>query len=610
MIRIRLFENNCPKNIQTVLGSYLQNRQITVRYAGEHVTRSTNKGCVQGSIGGPILWDLLLDPLLQELESRNIYCQAYADDVVLLFDGDTGLEVERQANATLAFVQEWGVSNKLKFAPHKTCAMVITRKLKYNTPRLSMGGVDIGMSQEIKILGLTIDRRLTFNSHVRNTCAKVLALYKQLSRAAKVSWGLHPEVIRSMYTTVVEPIVMYAASAWAPATNKLGVRKQLGSVQRGFAQKLCRAYRTVSLNSAMVLAGILPLDLRIQEAAALYEAKRGVPLPILGDRLIERRVAYEKSPHPAEHVDLQFICLVDQGEVDQHKTQAVRIFTDGSKIGGEVGASLSFWDNDAETRNRRLKLPSYCTVYQAELLAICKATEAILESPEESFGIYSDSRSALQSVINWSSTHELAVTARRNLRRIMAIGKGVSLFWVKAHAEVRENDRADALAKAAAQSLKVKPHYDRCPVSFVKRMIRMETLDKWNRRYRDEPTASVTKFFFPETTCAYKIIRAMKPMGTMTQMFTGHGGFSQYLHRFKLKGDPSCSCDTGEEETPLHVIFECPLFARKRYNAECALQTRICREEVHELLGKKKREVFVKYAIKLIETVVKRNAHN
>lgn len=74
-----------------------------------------------------------------------------------------------------------------------------------------------------------------------------------------------------IYNVAVEPIILYAISVWAPAVNKLGVQKSLNIIQRGFAQKLCKAYRTVSINSALVLAGILPPDLRVREAASLYE---------------------------------------------------------------------------------------------------------------------------------------------------------------------------------------------------------------------------------------------------------------------------------------------------------------------------------------------------
>ncbi|CAK1591641.1 unnamed protein product [Parnassius mnemosyne] len=268
-IRCRLAEERCPINIRKLIDSYLQDRKVRVRYAGVEQTQTTTKGCVQGSIGGPVLWNLLLDPLLKELEKRGDRCQAFADDIVLLFASDTALEIQRRANAALEHVRRWGIRNKLKFAPHKTKAMVITNKLKYDSPRLNMGGMGIGISEEIKVLGVTVDKKLTFNTHVRNVSRKATALYGQLSRAAKVSWGLQPEIIRTMYTAVVEPVVLYAASVWAPAAKKLGVRKQLNTVQRGFAQKIIKAYRTVSLHSALVLAGLLPLDLRFQEAASL-----------------------------------------------------------------------------------------------------------------------------------------------------------------------------------------------------------------------------------------------------------------------------------------------------------------------------------------------------
>ncbi|KAJ0170097.1 hypothetical protein K1T71_014703 [Dendrolimus kikuchii] len=585
MIRVRLAEENCPGNIQRILGSYLENRSVSLRYLGEEVERQTTKGCVQGSIGGPILWDLLLDPLLKDLEARGYYVQAFADDVVLLFDGDSGSSIERGANAALSYVQEWGVRNKLKFAAHKTKAVTFTRKLKYDTPRLSMGGVSIEMASEVKVLGVTIDSSLTFNSHIRSVCAKAISFHKQLSRAAKVTWGLNPEVVRIMYTAVLEPVILYAASVWAPSATKLGVRKQLNTVQRGFAQKMCRAYKTVSLNSAMVLSGLLPLDLRIKEVASLYEAKRGVEQPMLGDREVEMRVAYANTTHPASQIELQFGCLMDQEQVDAQRLQAVRIFTDGSLIEGQVGASLSFWDNEVETKSRKIKLASYCTVYQAELLAIREATAAAWRRAERSFGIYSDSRSALQSLCCWSSVNPLAFEARENIRQCVLQGKQVSLYWVKAHVDVRENERADELAKAAALSLKVKPLYDKCPVSFVKRQFRMGTVDEWNRRYCQESTASVTKLFFPEVTRAFKTVRQIGLTGLHTQLFTGHGGFSEYLNRFGCKENPSCICDDDKQEDIPHLIFWCPVYTRERYDCESRLQVEIRPENMHVLIG-------------------------
>ncbi|GBP94907.1 hypothetical protein EVAR_69548_1 [Eumeta japonica] len=51
-------------------------------------------------------------------------------------------------------------------------------------------------------------------------------------------------------------------------------RNRLHTLKRGFAQKICKSYRTVSFNAALALSGLFPLDLRMQEAVALYKHKK------------------------------------------------------------------------------------------------------------------------------------------------------------------------------------------------------------------------------------------------------------------------------------------------------------------------------------------------
>ncbi|CAK1545374.1 unnamed protein product [Leptosia nina] len=309
-IRCRLAETGCPKNLRRVFDGYLKDRK--------------------GSIGGPILWNLLLDPLLQGLERKGVCAQAFADDVVLVFDGHTALEIEGQANAALAYVREWGVMNKLKFAPHKTKAMVVTKKLKHDTPRLSMGGEGIEVVREVRLLGLIIDESLTFNTHVKTICAKAHRIFHQLARAAKISWGLDTSIIRTIYTAVIEPVLMYAAGAWGQAVSKKCVRVQFERIQRVFLQRICKAYRTASLHSVQILTGILPINLRIEEAAVLYRVKRGLsPLPYL-DADIETRARPSELPHPADEPRLAFDHYSPELGLDQ-QADATNIYTDGRR---------------------------------------------------------------------------------------------------------------------------------------------------------------------------------------------------------------------------------------------------------------------------------------
>lgn len=124
---------------------------------------------------------------------------------------------------------------------------------------------------------------------------------------------------------------------------------------------------------------------------------------------METPVSYTDMPHPAEQVGLQFRNLADEAEMNQNNNFSIRIFTDGSKIQGKVGAALSVWNNVAETRTRKLKLDHFCTVYQAELFALCEASKQVLKTAADDFGIYCDSRSALETVVGGVSLHPLAV---------------------------------------------------------------------------------------------------------------------------------------------------------------------------------------------------------
>ncbi|GBP30615.1 Putative 115 kDa protein in type-1 retrotransposable element R1DM [Eumeta japonica] len=90
----------------------------------------------------------------------------------------------------LARVHCWGVRNKLRFAPSKTNSMVLTKKLKYDDPVVHMNGERISSVGEIRLLGLTIDKKLTFIPHVAKACKKATNIYKGLARAAKATWGL------------------------------------------------------------------------------------------------------------------------------------------------------------------------------------------------------------------------------------------------------------------------------------------------------------------------------------------------------------------------------------------------------------------------------------
>ncbi|GBP94861.1 hypothetical protein EVAR_85881_1 [Eumeta japonica] len=252
--------------------------------------------------------------------------------------------------------------------------------------------------------------------------------------------------------------MMYASNTWAPATELEMIRSALSSLQRGFAIKICRAYRTVSLTSAMILAGLLPLDLRIREAEALYKAKKGLSMDYLPPgKELEKDIANTERPHPQSNVH-RIRARRRIGSRSPGKIAGPQIYTDGSKINGRVGAAITWWTNDTESEYQTLSLHPSCSVYQAEI-------------------------SSLELLSNPRTGHPLAHAIRESTRNANAEGKEIRFYWLRAHVGIKGNERADELAKIAAQKADADYDYEKIPLSWIKNKIREETILKWQTRY-------------------------------------------------------------------------------------------------------------------------------
>ncbi|GBP96910.1 Retrovirus-related Pol polyprotein from type-1 retrotransposable element R1 [Eumeta japonica] len=95
-----------PVNLYGMVMGYLRDREVVD--TPEESRRMTSKGCIQGSIAGPTFWNLVLDSYSRELRDLGVYVQAFADDVVLMFSGQSASALEAETNRALAHVRDWG----------------------------------------------------------------------------------------------------------------------------------------------------------------------------------------------------------------------------------------------------------------------------------------------------------------------------------------------------------------------------------------------------------------------------------------------------------------------------------------------------------------------
>ena len=209
------------------------------------------------------------------------------------------------------------------------------------------------------------------------------------------------------------------------------------------------------------------------------------------------------------------------------------IYTDGSKTENHVGASIVAVKDSTEMHIETQKLNKTCTVFQAELYGIIMAVDWNQSQRQKipSYAINVDSKAALLAIANKHTTQPLAVENR--LKTIeLRNSTSITFHWVKGHAGLKGNERADYLAKVAA-SYNRTIAYEEIPINRGKHKLEEYYIKIWNATYVNSANASHTKLFIP--TIFHRLPLSLWPNYILMQFLTNHGSFQSYLHKMKKK---------------------------------------------------------------------------
>lgn len=290
LILDRLRETNCPANIYRTIDSYLDNRTIQYMDNKLNIRRQITTGCPQGSILAPILWNLLIDPILRLDLGPKVTIMAYADDCILLIDGQSRRELEQTTNITLTRLTEWGRNNRLSFSSDKT-RMTYLKGRQRRPPTVQLGNTRVRYAKTHKVLGLNITERFKFTEHITMTGDKARLTFTKLKNITNKRWGLDSRTLTLLYKSIFVGRILYAAPVWADRLT-LNDKRLLRSSQRLALITVTKAYRTCSLDSLTTIAGVPPLDLLALTRLETYNVKREggdrQQLKLIKDRLMTR----------------------------------------------------------------------------------------------------------------------------------------------------------------------------------------------------------------------------------------------------------------------------------------------------------------------------------
>jgi ribonuclease HI len=112
----------------------------------------------------------------------------YADDITLVISAETVHEAEEAMNNALAEFGKYAAGNRLAAEPAKTQLMVCTtnRRIDHKMVRCHMDGKEIEPAETMKLLGVTLDRRLSWEVHNAKAAGKASGIARAVARGAKI----------------------------------------------------------------------------------------------------------------------------------------------------------------------------------------------------------------------------------------------------------------------------------------------------------------------------------------------------------------------------------------------------------------------------------------
>ena len=139
-------------------------------------------GVPQGSILGPLLFNIFINDIFLSLQKCDL--ANYADDSTLYTSDKSVSNIMNSLSHDFTILSQWFYNNFMVLNPDKCSFMLLGVDDEFQT-NLVCGNETLKNSKQEKVLGVTIDNKLKFKTHLLNITKNANIKFNALTRVQK-----------------------------------------------------------------------------------------------------------------------------------------------------------------------------------------------------------------------------------------------------------------------------------------------------------------------------------------------------------------------------------------------------------------------------------------
>ena len=587
-------------NLPIFIQNFLKNRTLQVKIANFISTKyNLENGLPQGSILSVALFLIIINNMFKNCTDtiNRLFC----DDGCFwsrALDLDTA---ETNIQNTLNHLTKWSKEKGLKFSTQKSTYCIFTHKTYTRDLTLTLYNEQLPRSYQVKYLGMTFDHRLNWNSHtilIKEKCQKRINILRCVS---KRKWGADRKTLKMLYLSLIQSTINYASFLYGAAGDEN--LKTLNKIQYEGIRIITGALRCTRTSMLEAEAHLMPLDLRrhflgltfLGRAARMENSLTAnlfanhhnfqifeiinKPLPWiahahyildnmnsnlgdiakLNDNFIYNppKLDIKFTLHTSKKANLTTLEVNNafREMINKYENHTL-VFTDGSVKDDKTGCAVII-----KNQSYTYRLPNHTSIFTAELTAISKAIDKIIETDDNLFLICSDSYSALQALKSGKSnsiTHEI-------MNKISNTNKNIKFEWCPSHMDIPGNSEAD---QKAGESLNL-TNPTAIPLTYhdFRILVKKHLKNKWQNKWDNINTPP------NQVTHLYPTKPVLKDWDTANRKNREEDVILARLRlctclinkKHIITKDPYPQCEYCQVDTSIeHVLIHCPQYSNER----------------------------------------------